>query len=250
MCLNPKPLSLKKLKIACYCVVNYRHLNFFRRRNLLIIYLDESGDLGFNFLHKKTSRYLIISLLVFLDESAHLAMSRAVKRTLKNKLPKFTLELKGNDLSLPIKKYFLKEVNKEENWRIYIAIADKKSWVNRHISKHNHEPKKKALYDEIAKRLFSQLDYSGSAGCIDIIVDRSKNKDEINSFDEAITSALLDRLCKKTRLTIKHRNSHEDAGLQAVDVFCAGVGKKYEKGDTSWYAEFENRIVVEIEYKF
>jgi hypothetical protein len=45
----------------------------------LIIYLDESGDLGFDFNQKNTSRYLIIGLLVCWDEAAHLAMIHAVK---------------------------------------------------------------------------------------------------------------------------------------------------------------------------
>lgn len=216
----------------------------------MIIYLDESGDLGFDFSQKKTSRYLVIALLVCWDDAAHLAMIRAVKRTLKNKLHKNTAELKGNDLALSIKKYFLKEVSKQANWCLYVAVADKKAWVNHHISNYQREPKKKALYDEIAKRLFSQLDYLETTGRIDVVVDRSKNKDEIAAFDEAIISAITERFSKKTRLTIRHRNSQEDAGLQAVDIFCAGIGKKYEKTDLTWYREFADRIAVEIEYKF
>jgi Protein of unknown function (DUF3800) len=216
----------------------------------LLIYLDESGDLGFDFNQKKTTRYLVIALLVCWDEVAHLAMIRSVKRTLKNKLPKNTSELKGSNLALSIKKYFLKEINKEANWCLYAAVADKKAWVDHHISNHHREPKKKALYDEIAKRLFSQLDYLETTHCIDIVVDRSKNKDEITAFDKAIIAAVTKRLPKKARLTIKHRSSQEDAGLQAVDIFCAGIGKKYEKADLTWYAEFANRIAVEVEYKF
>ncbi len=216
----------------------------------MILYLDESGDLGFDFNQKRTSRYLVMALLVCLDDDAHLAMIRAVKRTLKNKLPKSTPELKGNNLSLSIKKYFLKEVSKQTNWCLYTAVADKKTWVNHHISNHRREPEKKALYDEVAKRLFSQLSNLETAQYIHVVIDRSKNKDEITVFDEAIIAAIAERISKKTRLTIQHRSSHEDAGLQAVDVFCAGIGKKYEKLDITWYTEFADRIAVEIEYKF
>jgi hypothetical protein len=118
-------------------------------------------------------------------------------------------------------------------WCLYAAIADKRAWLTHHINNYYHEPKKKVLYDEIARRLFSQLDYPETILNIDIAVDRSKNKDEIIAFDKGITAAVTERLPKKTYLSIKHRNSHDDAGLQAVDIFCAGIGKKYEKADLS-----------------
>lgn len=35
------------------------------------------------------------------------------------------------------------------------------------------------LYNEIAKRLFSQLDHLETAQHVNIVIDRSKNKDEI-----------------------------------------------------------------------
>jgi hypothetical protein len=194
----------------------------------LIIYLDESGDLGFDFNQTNTSRYFIIGLLIFWDDAAHSAMIRAVKRTLKNKLPNNTYELKGSHLSLPIKQYFLKEINEEKNWCLYAAIADKKTWIKHHLKNHYREPKKQVLYDEVAKRLFSQLEHLEVTQHINVVVDR----------------------CKKTRLTIKHRRSQEDAGLQAIDIFCAGIWRKYEKADLSWYQIFSDRVASEIEYKF
>ncbi len=216
----------------------------------LIIYLDESGDLGFNFKNKKTSRYIVIGLLVFLNGAANTAMINAVKKTLKNKLPKNTLELKGSNLAFPIKKYFLKEINKQKDWRLYAAIADKKSWVEHHVSNHHREPEKKALYDEITKRLLSQLDFLEMTERVDIVVDRSKNKDEISLFDKAIMVEIKKRVPKKTPLTITHRSSHGAAGLQAVDIFCYGIWRKYEFSDFAWYKEFSDRIAVEVKYKF
>lgn len=216
----------------------------------LIIYLDESGNLGFDFSRSKTSRYLVIGLLVFLDAAAHTGMIRAVKKTLKNKLPKATLELKGSNLALSIKKYFLREISKQEKWRLYTAIADKKSWVIHHVCNHRQEPEKKILYDELAKRLLSQLDRLDTISRLEIVVDRSKNKDEIILFDQAIMKEMRKRISKKTRLIIRHRDSQNEAGLQAIDVFCSGISRKYEAADDSWYKEFSDRVAVEVEYKF
>lgn len=195
---------------------------------------------------------MVIGLLVFPDGSAgaaHIGMVQAVKRTLKNKLPKYTAELKGSKLTLSIKKYFLRESHKQPNWRLYVAVADKKSWVNHH-HKNNHKLDKKVLYDELAKRIFFQVDNIETTLNIDLVVDCSKNKNEIMAFDKAIVMALSNHLAKNVRLSIRHRSSQEDMGLQAIDMFCSGISEKYEHGDHAWYKEFSENIAVEVEYKF
>lgn len=216
----------------------------------LMIYLDESGGLGFDFNNPRTDRYFVIALLVCLDNQTHKSTLQSVKKTLRNKLPKNTIELKGNNLTLAIKKYFLKEMQRVENWCLYAAITDKKSWVDNHNRNNSHVLKKKMLYDEVSKRLFSQIDYLETAKRVDIVIDRSKNKDEIAEFDIAITAEIKKRLSKKAVLTIRHAYSHEEAGLQAIDVFCTGIWRKHEKSDTTWYAEFSEKIATETVYKF
>ena len=218
----------------------------------MFLFLDESGDLGFNFENPKTSRYLVIGILACLDNAAHKSVVQAVRRTLRNKLPKNTPELKGNRLPIDIKKYFLKELkNDRADWSLYIAIADKKAWLTHYISKHYFEPKKEVLYNELAKRLFFELNYRQISSIIDVVVDCSKNKkSEIDVFNEAILSVINLGLSKKVRVHIRHADSQINAGLQAIDLFCSGVGRKYEKGDCSWYQEFADRIAVEVQYKF
>lgn len=154
----------------------------------MIIYLDESADCGLNFERQKTSRYLVIGLLVFPsggNSTSHQLVMNAVKRTFKNKLPKCTKELKGNHLTLPIKKYFLREAAPQSNWCLYAAIVDKISW-----SKHHPQTDGKVLYNEIAKRLFYLVSIVENAPSINIVIDRSKNKQEIAIFDEFIKEAM------------------------------------------------------------
>lgn len=160
------------------------------------------------------------------------------------------MELKGSNLSLAIKKYFLKEIQKSENWCLYVAIADKKTWIDHHNFNHSHALKKKIVYDEVAKRIFSQVDYLNTAKRVDIVIDRSKNKDEINEFNTIVTAEIKKRISKNTVLTIRHAYSHEEAGLQAIDLFCVGVWRKYEKSDVTWYAEFSDKISTETVHRF
>lgn len=45
-----------------------------------------------------------------------------------------------------------------------------------------------------------------------------------------------------------HERSHENPGLQAVDLFCWGIFRKYEAGDTEWHEMYRNAIASETEY--
>jgi len=215
------------------------------------IFLDEAGDLGFDFTKEKTSRYLVIGILVCFDNLSHLSMLKAVKRTLKNKLSPQKEELKGSHSTLEVKKYFLKELKKgSDNWSVYTVIVNKKTWFNRYLSKHHKVPRKEILYDEMSKYLFSLLDYIETANSLNVTIDRSKNKSiEINAFNVAILSSIEKGFSPKTRIEIKHCDSKNEAGLQAVDLFCSGIRDKYEKNEFSWYSEFSEKIAIETEYK-
>ena len=46
-------------------------------------------------------------------------------------------------------------------------------------------------------------------------------------------------------LNIRHMCSHQSYGIQAVDLFCWGIFRRYERGDEEWYRKFSDKIVYE-----
>jgi len=76
----------------------------------VIIFLDESGDLGFDFRKRKTTKKFVITLLVCNSDAARKEFTKAVMRTLKNKLnqkkknSRQITELKGINTTLEIKR--------------------------------------------------------------------------------------------------------------------------------------------------
>lgn len=73
------------------------------------LYLDESGDLGFDFQSKSPSKFLTIAVLATSQTETVKRIRTAVRRTLRNKVNrgrKNEQELKGHSTSLAIKKYF------------------------------------------------------------------------------------------------------------------------------------------------
>jgi hypothetical protein len=83
---------------------------------------------------------------------------------------------------------------------------------------------------------------------VTLITDRCKNREEIRDFNGYVANQLEALLPLNVPLNIYHERSHDNEGLQAVDLFCWGIFRKYEEGDSAWYDVYREEIVFETEY--
>lgn len=103
---------------------------FFMTIEHLSIYLDESGDLGFDWAKTKTSRYFVVTLLACQDLKVVSGIKCAIKRTLKKKINhnknkrRLVDELKGSATTFEIKRYFYQHLP-YKGWYIYSLILNK-----------------------------------------------------------------------------------------------------------------------------
>ncbi|MDQ1271450.1 MAG: hypothetical protein QG591_80 [Planctomycetota bacterium] len=215
----------------------------------MFIYLDESGDLGFDFSRKKTTKKFVITLLVCNSDSVRKEFTKAVRRTLKNKLnqkkknSRQITELKGINTTLEIKRYFFRNI-KSNNWSIYALVLNKVR-VETHLQT---KVGKKKLYNFLARFLMEKLNLSNVQSNVELIVDRCKNKEEVRDFNQYLINQLEALLPLNTDLNIVHLTSHESTGLQAVDLFCWGIFRKYENNDMEWYKVYGDKVGFETEY--
>ena len=215
----------------------------------MFIYLDESGDLGFDFTKQKTTKKFVITLLVCKSDNVSVAFKTAVRRTLKNKInrtknrTKWFAEIKGTNTSIETKKYFFRQI-KEMDWQLYSVVLNK-SRVENHL--HTAKGQNK-LYNFLARFLIEKLPLRQTFTNVRLIVDRSKNKNEIQDFNLYLKNQIEALLPLNTALNVEHLNSMESTGLQAVDLFCWGIARKYEYSDFEWYNIFRHRIAYETEY--
>jgi len=213
------------------------------------IYLDESGDLGFDYANKKPSKKFVITLLVCHNKQSVGAFKTAVRRTLKNKLnhkkqnKRVVEELHATSLGYPIKQYFYRQVHNKD-WSIYTVVLNK-SRVYEHLTS---VAGRKKLYNHLSNFLIEKVDLSALSTSLTLVVDKCKNKEEISDFNHYLTNQLEARLPLNTPFNIYHEDSKANTGLQAVDLFCWGVFRKYESKDTEWYSNFESQICFETEY--
>ena len=209
----------------------------------MYIFLDESGDLGFDFSKPGTSRYFVITLLVCHDKPTQDQFRHAVKRTLRNKLnrkkkgSRIIHELKGTSTTLAVKKYFYRHLP-EDGWGIY-SVTLNKDRVEGHL---RTKDGKKKLYNFLARFIIEKVQYSDEIQRVSLVVDRCKNSEEIKDFNQYVANQLEALLPLNTRLDIDHLTSHESAGLQAVDLFCWGFARRDNMGDGSWWEIYRDKV--------
>jgi len=209
------------------------------------LYLDESGDLGFDFVNKKPSNYFTVCVLATSNRDAFNRINRAVRKTLTRKLRKpkslKTAELKGSKTSLDVKKYFYRQIENEQ-FAVY-AVTLNKLRVYENLARD-----KERVYNWIARLVLDRIPFQKATARVQLVLDKSKNKREIVEFNKYIMMQVGSRLDPFVPLDISHLYSHEDRVLQATDMFCWGFFRKYEKRDLEWYRVFQEKINLDELY--
>lgn len=102
--------------------------------------------------------------------------------------------------------------------------------------------KKNHIYNYIARQIIDKIPLERATTRVELILDKSKAKQEIENFNQYIIRQLQGRIDPKVPLDIYHWDSCESEGLQAVDLFCWGIFRTYEREDFEWFNVFKDKI--------
>lgn len=212
------------------------------------LYLDESGDLGFDFVNKHPSKFFTITILAVSSIESNRDIANAVKITIRRKLnPKrhrsrMVEELKGTNTTFAIKKYWYTKIENKK-FGIYSMTLNKRRVFER-LTK-----EKPRVYNWIARKVLDHIPFEKNhSERVQLIIDKSKGKPEIVEFNTYIRNQLHAKLDPKVPLDIYHMHSQETPGLQAVDLFCWGIFQKYERKNEEWYSVFKQKIRFDEPY--
>lgn len=212
------------------------------RRLMWYLYLDESGDLGFDFFTRRPSRFFTVCILALQGMDNNRRLLSAVKKTCRRKLSRSRpVELKGAHTSLAVKRYFY-DLVATIPLEIYALTLNKRRVYDELATR------KDRVYNFIARNVLDRLAIDQAASRIEFIIDRSKSKREIQDFDDYITRQLKGRIDPKVPLDIYHHRSDENVGLQAVDLFAWGIFRKHERGDRAWFEVFQEKVRYDGRY--
>ena len=209
---------------------------------MLYLYLDESGDLGFDFFAKKPSKYFTVTVMLVQGMKDRKKIAKAIKKTLQNKLAKKEdAELKGSKQSIEVKRYFFRHIESVP-FELYALTLNKRR-VYDYMSQ-----KKDRVYNFVARKVLDVIPFTSASVRVSLVIDRSKSKKEIREFDDYLIRQLSGRIEPRIPLDIDHHLSHEDLPLQAVDLFSWGIFRKYEKDDREWFDFFKSKIKYDDVY--
>lgn len=205
------------------------------------LYLDESGDLGFDFVNRKPSKYFTITVLVLHGMQNNRRIGKEVRITLRRKFDGRNAELKGSACPLRVKEYLYNRI-RHVDFAVY-ALTLNKIRVFEQLRKD-----KERVYNYLARLVLDKIPFNG-AGCrIELIVDKSKTKDNVRGFNEYIIRQIKSRFDPKIPIDIYHRDSKQSPGIQLVDMLSWGIFRKYERNDLEWYSVFKERIRFDEQY--
>ncbi|MFA5351930.1 MAG: DUF3800 domain-containing protein [Candidatus Gracilibacteria bacterium] len=207
------------------------------------IYLDESGDLGFDFSKQKTSKHFVV-IFLFVKDSEKKPIEKIIKKIFKSFTKK---EIKSHPNSLhaykekPKTRIRLFNFLNQQDISI-ITIYLKKDKVYTQL-----QDEKQVLYNYITNILLDRVltkKLIPLKSKIQLIASqRETNKFFNQNFKQYLETQVRNN--HKIDFAVKIKPSSQEKCLQIVDFACWAIFRKYEKNDESYYNIFKQKIVEE-----
>lgn len=208
---------------------------------MAFIYMDESGDLGFDFTKRRTSRYFVITFLFVPDKRP---VNKAVKKTFNGLSPK---QSKGHPgvlhavNELPKTRQKLLQLMAGQDCVILTLYLDKK----RIYTKLKDE--KDVLYNFITNTLLDRIMVKKLLPAnrpITLIASQRETNRFLNlNFKSYLESNA--RRNHKLQLTVDIKTPYQEKGLQAVDFISWAIFRQFEYQDMTYYDSIKEKIVEE-----
>lgn len=205
------------------------------------IFLDESGDLGFDFKKKNASKFFVITFLFVPDSK--LPIEKIVKKThgeLQKKLKrKIGILHATNEKSLTRKRLLKRLAEKDcrlmfiylNKAKVFTKLQEEKSVLYNYVTN--------ILLDRICSKKIIKADQS-----IELVASRRETNRFLNeNFKSYLTKKVREN--HKIPITISIKSPHEEKCLQATDFASWAFFRKQEKGDASFYSIIKKLIVEE-----
>ncbi|MBI5452223.1 DUF3800 domain-containing protein [Candidatus Gottesmanbacteria bacterium] len=203
------------------------------------IFLDESGDLGFN-PHKRSSNYFIITMLFTSDSAPIEKIVKKIHKNLRKKVKKLSggvLHCVKEKPSTRVKlltllaqsKCFIMAIYLNKS-KVYTNLRDEKHILYNYVAN--------ILLDRIATRKFLNT----NTNVVLIAAKRETNKFLNANFKNYLQAQLNSR--HKLIMKIEIKTPSEEKALQVVDFASWAIFRKYEQGD-GYYYDLIKKIIIE-----
>ncbi len=205
------------------------------------IFLDESGNLGFNFKKKKTSQYFIITFLFTKRKEPIEKIVKKIFRSFTKKERKFHHNILHCYKEKPKTRIKVLNLLKEKNISVLTIYLNKKK-VYTKLKNEKH-----VLYNYVTNILLDRIyskKYVSPREQINLIASRRETNKFLNkNFKNYLKNQILTN--HQIKINISIQAPHKEKGLQAVDIICWSIFRKREHNDESYYNIIKEKIIEE-----
>lgn len=204
------------------------------------IFLDESGDLGFDFKKKKTSKIFVITCLFTNNKRPIEKIVRKTHSELKKKYRRKFGILHAVKEKPITRQRLLKRLNEKDCAIMTIYLNKKRVYTKL-------QEEKAVLYNYVANILLDRI-YTRKIIPTEKTIELVASKRETNKFLNENFKNYLNTQVKnkhKVNINIVIKSPSEEKTLQAVDFASWAIFRKYEYGDDSYYNLIKNKMVEE-----
>lgn len=205
------------------------------------IFLDESGDLGFDFRKSKTSKYFVISFLFTKDKNR---LERVVKKVYKSFTRK---EFKHHSGVLHAYKETRKTRIKTLQLLIKEDIAILVIYLNKRKVYTRLQEEKHVLYNYVANILLDRI-YTKKLLPLSLPIYLIASRRETNKFlNDNFKNYLENQVhhTHKIKITIEIKSPSQEKALQIVDMVSWAMFRKIEHQDESYTLLLKSKIIEE-----
>jgi len=215
--------------------------SFFDRK-MAYIFMDESGDLGFDFSKARTTKYFIITFLFVQEKKPVERVVRSIIRSLpKTMKKKHSGVLHCHDEVSSVRKKLLDKVNQLDDAKIMIIYLNKKKVYTK------LQEEKIILYNYVTNilldRIFGKKIIPTHEKIHFIASKRETNRFLNDNFKSYLHNTSLHN--HKIPLHVEIKTPAEEKWLQVVDFLSRSLFRKYEYGDPSYANMIQSKIIEE-----
>jgi len=203
------------------------------------IFMDESGNLGFNFDKRGTTSYFLITFLFSRSKRPIEKCVKKVHLSLRKKYKK--IGVLHAYIEEPVTKRRLLSLLAEKDCKIMTILLNKKKVYTK------LQDEKPVLYNYVTNILLDRIftkKLIQSDDSIKIIASRKETNKFLNkNFKSYLHSQLAANY--KVKVSISVKTPAEQKALQAVDFVSWAIFRKYEYKDDTYYNLIRGKIVEE-----
>lgn len=209
--------------------------------HMAYIFMDESGDLGFNWTRQGTSKFFVITILFVPDQKN--ALEKIVKNTHSelSKHIKRRIGILHATNEKPITRQRLLKRLASKNCTVMSIYLNKRKVFTR------LQDEKQVLYNYVTNilldRIYTKKFVDPTKLCMLIASRRETNKFLNENFKGYVKNQVQNN--HKGLMEIQIKTPDEEKILQATDFVSWAIFRKYEHGDDSYYNLIKNKIIEE-----